>query len=316
MINYKAFIQDNFLIKNKEGQIVPFLFNETQDYYYNLLVRDYPEFKGIRENILKFRQPGFSSLIDAIFTVDFIWSEKGELPIIDADIVSHKEKETKVLFDRVDFFLDSFLEKNNIERKDFLSTDTGLQIKGKRGALINVQTGNAKVSGRGGTKQNIHWSEVGFYPNTDILSAEDLVTAAEQQVADGIGKIFRESTGNLAGDFFATEYERGKIGIGEYKSRFLGWWLHKEYKRVTPIEWIIPDEYLPLVEKYKVSREQCYWHFKKMETAKDKYKIRREYPTDDTEAFLMGGSLYFDSLALLHYSKLIKQPIREDYTYV
>jgi len=115
-------------------------------------------------------------------------------------------------------------------------------VKAKRGAVINVQIGNAKVSGRGGTKQNIHWSEVAFYPNTDVLSAQDLVIAAEQQVADGVGKIFRESTGNIAGDFFSTEYERGKNGEGEFKSRFLGWWIHKAYSRAPQ------DERSPIAE--------------------------------------------------------------------
>ncbi len=316
MIDYKSFIEENFKIINKKGEIVQFIFNDTQNYYYSLLINEYPTLQGVRENILKFRQPGFSSLIDGIFTTDFIFSENNKIPLIDADIVSHKEKETKVLFNRVSFFLDSYCEKNGIERKSLLETDTGLQIVGKRGAMINVQTGNAKVSGRGGTKQNIHWSEVAFYPNTEILSAEDLVTAAEQQVADGIGKIFRETTGNLAGDFFASEYERGKLGLGEFKSRFLGWWIHKEYSREAPIDWQIPEMYLKLMGEFGTSKDQCYWHWKKMQTAKNKKKIRREYPIDDVEAFLMSGELYFDSEALLKYTNNTIKPIKTDLIYV
>lgn len=316
MIDYKGFIEDNFRIINKKGEPGPFIFNDTQNYYYNLLISDYPDLQGVRENILKFRQPGFSSLIDGIFTVDFIYSENSKIPIIDADVVSHKEKETKVLFNRINYFLDSYFEKSGIPRKSFLETDTGLQLVGKRGAMINVQTGNAKVSGRGGTKQNIHWSEVAFYPNTEILSAEDLVTAAEQQVADGIGKIFRETTGNLAGDFFATEYERGKLGVGEFKSRFLGWWIHKEYSRQAPPDWQVPEMYQKLIQDFGTTVDQCYWHFKKMQTAKNKRKIRREYPVDDTEAFLMSGELYFDSEVLLKYSNGVKKPIKTDLIYV
>ena len=227
-INYKEFIQDNFLIKNKEGEIVPFKFNETQAYYYDLMLNEYgDELRGVRENILKFRQPGFSSLIDAIFTTDFIFSEWGKIPLTDADIVSHREKDTVVLFNRVSMFLDSFFNKWNINRKDYLEIDTTTLLKGRRGAQMYVQTAGAKVSGRGGTKQNIHWSEVAFYPNTEILNANTLVLGAEQQVADGVGKIFRETTGNTDVDFFAEEYFRGLEGLSEFKSRFLGWWLHK-----------------------------------------------------------------------------------------
>lgn len=316
MIDYKLFIEDNFQIKNKEGLVTPFILNDTQLYYYNLLLQDYPQFDGIRENILKFRQPGISSIIDAIFTVDFIMSEEGKINLTDTDIVSHKEKETKVLFDRVDLFLNSYFQKSGRKRKEFLKSDNSLMIEGHRGSQMHVQTANAKVSGRGGTKQNIHWSEVGFYPNTEILSAEDIVIGAEQQVLDGKGKIFRESTGNISGDFFSSEYERGKNGEGEFKSRFFGWWIHKEYTRIAPDDWIPPREYTSLLSRNLATVNQCYWHFKKILSQSDEKKTRREYPIDDTEAFLMGGDQYFDTDALLYYMATIKKPITEGLIYV
>jgi len=316
MIDYKAFIEDNFQIKTKEGKVVPFIFNDTQNFYYNLLLKDYPDLEGVRENLLKFRQWGGSSLIDGIFATDFIFSEQGRIPLTDTDIVSHKDKETLVLFDRFNFFIDSWLAKNSLSRRSFLEIDSTGHLKGKRGAEAWIQTANARVSGRGGTKQNIHWSEVGFYSNTEVLNAEDLVTAAEQQVADSVGKIFRESTGNLSGDFFSNEYERGKLGEGEFNSRFLGWWTHKEYMRIAPPDWVIPPQYQKLIEEQGISKDQCYWHYRKMLSAKDKKKIRREYPMDDTEAFLMSGELYFDSEAIIYYENQIKKPINEKLIYV
>lgn len=320
-IDYKEFIEENFLIKDKEGNVVPFIFNETQNYYYDLLEKDYPNFQGIRENDLKFRQPGFSSLIDGMFTVDFILAEMGESPITDSDIYSHKIEETKVLFNRVsDYFYDSWIakaynldfkeQKGDIEkiRTTLLELDSGTLMKGKKGALMNVQTASAKVSGRGGTKQNLHWSEVAFYPNTDIMNAETLVTAAEQQVKDGFGKIFRESTGNIAGDFFDVEFQKGVEGIGEFKSRFLGWWLHLEYSRQTPEEWVVPDYYKKVIDDFGVTRDQCYWHFKKTNNLTDKKKIR-EYPTTPVEAFLFEGDLYFKADALQHYYTSTIKPL-------
>lgn len=322
-VDYKEFIEENFLIKNKEGEVVPFIFNETQNYYYNLLEEEHPDFQGVRENILKFRQPGFSSLIDAMYTVDFILAELNEAPITDSDIYSHKIDETKVLFDRVsDYFFNSWIskafsldfieQKSDIERmrNQILELDSGNRMKGVRGALMNVQTASAKVSGRGGTKQNIHWSEVAFYPNTEIMSAENLVTAAEQQVKDGYGKIFRETTGNIAGDYFDVEFQKGLDGIGEFKSRFLGWWVHPEYTLVAPDEWVIPEYYNEVREKHGATKDQCYWHFKKTNKLTDKKKIR-EYPTTKHEAFLYEGDLYFDKEALQHYSSFTRKPILE-----
>jgi hypothetical protein len=322
-VDYKEFIEENFLIKNKHGEIVPFIFNDTQNYYYKLLEEEHQDFQGIRENILKFRQPGFSSLIDAIFTVDFILAERGEAPITDSDIYSHKVDETKVLFDRVsDYFynswisnaysLDFFEDNNDIKsvRSELLELDSGTKIKGKNGALINVQTASAKVSGRGGTKQNLHLSEIAFYPNTEIMSAENLVTAAEQQVVDDFGKIFRETTGNIAGDYFDIEFQKGSEGIGEFKSRFLGWWLHEDYKREVPKDWIMPKYYEDIITRYNIELEQIYWHFKKTDNLKDKKKLR-EYPTYSHEAFLYGGDCYFDKDALQKYTSDIAKPILE-----
>ena len=113
-INYKAFIEDNFMIIDKAGRVVKFILNDTQNYYWDILRNEYPTMRGIRENILKFRQPGFSSFIDAIFTVDFIFSEQKRQPITASDIYSHKDDETAKLFKRVSFFLDCFLQKNHI----------------------------------------------------------------------------------------------------------------------------------------------------------------------------------------------------------
>ena len=56
-IDYKSFIEDNFMITTTAGEIVPFKFNDIQDYYYKLLIDDYgEELTGIRENILKSRR--------------------------------------------------------------------------------------------------------------------------------------------------------------------------------------------------------------------------------------------------------------------
>lgn len=325
MIDYKAFIEDNFQIINKKGKIVPFILNDTQNYYWEIIKTEYPTMQGIRENILKFRQPGFSSLIDAIFTVDFIMSEEAKQDITFSDIYSHKDPETRVLFKRVSLFLDSYLEKRYGSRdvlkfrKAFLAEDTDTKIVGRRKSEIMVQTASAKVSGRGGTKQNMHFSEPAFYPNTDILNANDLVLGAEQQVADGVGKIFRESTGNMIGDFFNEEYEFGKKLGAKFKSRFLGWWLHKEYALQPPPDWIPEDKYQKLMKDFNAGIEQCYWHFNKIQSAKpaDREKLAREYPCDDIEAFLQQGKLFFNVEALRYYKDILKQePMKDNLIYV
>lgn len=321
-VDYKGFIEHYFYLKTKEGKIVPFKFNDVQNEYYDLLQADYgEEMAGIREHILKGRQFGISTMWAAIFTADFILSAVGEIPIIDSDIYSHKDSETSSHFARVNMFLDSWLIKDqggdysNREhhqalpkiRQAFLGTDTSNLLVAKNGARIQTQTASAKVSGRGSTKQNIHWTEPAFYPNTEIMSAETLMTGAEEQVPQGLGKIVRESTGNMMGDYFAKEYYDAKDGNSDFRARFLAWYKHKPYTLEAPESWSIPDYYESILRTGDADVNQCYWHYMKTRALEDKKRLR-EYPTTDTEAFLMSGTTLFDSTALIHYQNSIKEP--------
>ncbi len=312
-IDYKGFIEQYFMIRTKSGRVVPFVFNDVQNRYYETLVFDYPTMQGIRENDLKARQEGFSSIIDGIFTVDFIAGELGWIDPVSGQVISHKEAETKPLFKRIDLYLDSWLQAKNISRKRFLKTDNKVSyFEGFRGSELFVGTAGAKTLGRGGTLQNLHWSECGFYPNTPILNAKDLVTGAEQQVADGIGKIFRESTGESRVGFWPDEYFAGKDGLGDFKSRFFPWFENPEYSRDVPTGYIIPAEWRERMKRYGLTREQIYWYIKKIEsrkTPKERDVMIREYPFEDRDAFLASGQCYFDTTILASYLSTVSEPI-------
>lgn len=325
-IDYKSFIEDNFFIKNKRGILVPFVFNRVQSEWYDELLAEYgPELSGIRENDLKGRQFGISSGITGMFATDFILSELGEIPIIDSDVYSHKDEETSVHIERFNLFLNSYMvqdqggeleDMDDTEairelRKHFLRIDNGGHlVSEKRQAQYHAQTASAKVSGRGGTKQNIHWSEPAFYPNTEIMNAKKLMVGAEKQVPHGFGKIFRESTGRSKGDYYAEEYYKGKSGRGAFKSRFIAWYRHPDYTREAPKKWEVPEYYQPLIQKDLATTDQCYWHYEETDRLEDKEELR-EYPTYDYEAFIVGGRPFFDQDALIHYENKVLEPISE-----
>lgn len=324
-VDYRGFIESYFYLKTKEGLIIPFIFNDVQNLWYDDLMDRYNGvLQGVRENDLKGRQFGISTVITGIFSTDFILSALGDIPMVDSDIYSHKDKETASHFGRVNMFVDSFLCKqaggdfSNPEhrlesiklRPQFLKTDTTNLLIAKNGVQIQTATAGAKVSGRGSTRQNLHWSEPAFYPNTPILNAETLVTGAEEQVPDGYGKVFRESTGNMLGDWFSNEYKLGKEGKSEFHSSFLAWYLHKQYRRPAPLDWDPPEYYRKVLKDGLADRAQCYWHFVKTRHLKDKKRLR-EYPTYDTEAFLMAGTTFFDSEAMVYHSNHIIEPIKE-----
>lgn len=325
MIDYRGFIKDNFTIINEKGEKVPFIFNDIQEKYYKVLQEEYTtDIIGARENILKARREGFSSFVAGIFMADFILSTLGKLPVLSGQVVSHKQDEVKPHIRRSNLFLDSYLEKKGLTRKQFLKRDDNTYLESVRGAEYYVGTAGAKTVGRGGTLQNLHWTEVAFYPNTEVLNAENIVMPAEQQVADGIGKIFRESTGNTRVDFFATEYYDGKNGNGEFKSRFYPWYEFGNYRRPVPKDFKFTEEHEIFMDLHGIDPEQMYWYIRKVLSKKgvsrdgqDKLrKAKREYPTTDMEAFIVSGKMYFDSNAIENYLKGVRKPISEGLVYV
>jgi hypothetical protein len=306
-LDYKQMIESGFTVIDKKGVETPFIFNNIQNDFTKKVDDWFPEQQGIRVNIDKARREGFSAFIDAVFTVDFLAREN-----IGAQIISHKESETEFLFKRVSHYLDSFCEKNGLSRKDILSTDSTQYLENKNnGSYIFIGTAGAKTLGRGGTLQNIHWSEVAFYPSGPLTSPETIVTGAEQQVAMGVGKIFRESTGNTVGDFFHGECERSRIGESNFKFAFYPWFMHNDYRSEDPIELNAGESSLVTkVMQAGVDQAQINWYIKKSREYKTMALFFREYPTTFEDSFLVTGEGFFDKDALLWYREMIKQPIK------
>jgi hypothetical protein len=320
MVDYKGFIEYYFRIKNKQGQIAPFKFNPIQRLYYEQLMKDYPRgMIGVKENILKARKEGMSSFWEAIFTVDFILGTVGKGPIISSQVVSHKAEETKPHFQRVNLFFDSYLEKKKVDRKLILETDNQTSyLKSVRGLEIFVGTAGAKILGRGGDLHNLLWTEIAFYPNTPIINAEELVTGAEREVPPDQGKIIRESTGNVVGDYFHDEWYRGigEYGSGEsnFRSRFFPWFGFPEYVKPCPPAYkqFLPDE-IELRKRFSLNSDQLYWYHTQRKDVKDINKFRREFPSEPMDAFLAGGSCFFDVPTLRWFLTKTKSPIQEGY---
>ncbi len=284
VINYKKFIEDNFEVLDVDTQKpVPFTFNKVQEKYYNLLWQDYPDMEGIREIVLKARQEGISTMVLALFTVDFIM-----IPHSVSICISHRKDSTELLFKKVKFFLESYCTKNGFDIKNYLKTDNKGSIESSvNKATFYIGTAGAKVGGRGGSARNIHFSECAFYQDTELITASEIVVATSQQVRQGRGMIFIESTANGEGNYYQKEWERaheyneaGKRK-SSYHPRFFGW-----------------------QEFYEQS-----WVDQKRGDFATEQLFKQEYPNDADEAFIVSGSPYFDAQLLQAMLKDTKKPI-------
>lgn len=266
-IYYKEFIEDNFLILDKETQQpVPFKLKPIQNKYYQFLQDDYQDMEGLREIILKARQEGMSSLILALFTVDFIM-----VPYSVSVCIAHRKADTETLFRKVKFYLESYCQKHGFDVNKYLKSDNkGLIESNEKDSVFFIGTAGSKVGSRGGSAKNILFSVCAFYQDTELITASEIVTATSQQVPQDRGMIFVESTANGTDNYYHAEWQRATRGESNYKHRFFGW--QEAYTR----EW---------VEKKKGDfPNELLW--------------KQEYPNDPDEAFITSGTPFFDKMVL------------------
>lgn len=280
-INYKKFIEDNFAIIDKDTLLpVPFQFNPVQAKYYDMLKGENPEMQGLREIVLKARQEGMSSFILALFAAEFLLRDYSV-----SICISHRKDATDILFKKVKSYLDSYFQKladkhgvsmESIQKQFLKSDNKNLLENAVNNATFYIGTAGAKVGGRGGTANNILFSECAFYQDTDLITAQEIVVGTAQQVPQGVGMVFIESTANGVGNFYQQEWERSSSrdekgeSLSIYKPRFFGW------SEFYSEDWIN--------QKKKEFPNEQMW--------------KQEYPNDPDEAFISSGTPYFDSAIL------------------
>jgi hypothetical protein len=172
---YADFIEDNFSIINKDQSSVPFILNKIQSKY---LLEDATG----RDVILKARQQGFSSVILAMFTVDFLLKENTR-----SVIVADKADNATELLDRVKYYIRSYEDKMGITLP--LKYNSKYELFNEyNGSRYTIGTAENKEIGRSKTITNLHLSEFAFYSEPEKLFAGVMQAVVPE------GKVIIETT--------------------------------------------------------------------------------------------------------------------------
>jgi hypothetical protein len=199
-LNYKKFIESRLRIVDKTSQVVPFILNPIQDKY---LLQDYTG----RDVILKARQQGFSSLILAIFTADFLLKDN-QRNVIVADISDNASE----LLDRVKFYLKSYEETKGI--KIPLKYNSKYELFNEAtNSRYTIGTADNVDFGRSKTVTNLHLSEAAFYGNLERLFA------GAMQAVVPTGRIIVETTANGYG-YFKSFWDECKLDERPFEPLF------------------------------------------------------------------------------------------------
>lgn len=171
---YRNAIQKLFLIVDKQAKTVPFKLNEPQWTILSKL-KDW-------DIILKARQEGISSLILAMFAVDFLTIEN-----IRCVVIAHEVGATQKLLERVRFYLEALKTTFPGELPYKLKYNSKSELVNmEKNSIFYVGTAGSRSFGRGDTIQNCLASETEVVMKDGFLKEISKIQVGDT-VVNGVG---------------------------------------------------------------------------------------------------------------------------------
>lgn len=266
-------------IIDKNGNDIPFKMNAVQEVVLTGL--------HTRNLILKARQLGMSTFAVIYLLDEAIWNKN-----LSCGIVSYSMEHAQHIFKRIiGYALDNLPFWLRVE----VINRSAREITFSNGSVIRVDT-----TLRGGAYQLVLVSEFGKTCARNPQKAEEVITGTLQAVPAN-GKIIIESTGEGNEGFFAdminSAYQRGNDNISEleYKLFFFPWYSESSYVLKDKVDFNTElIDYFNDLEKesnVKISLQQRYWYALQEKILKE--KIRQEFPSTISEAFLSSSDAFY-----------------------
>ena len=315
--DFDRFRENNLWIRDKDSNVIPFVPNIAQRALIDRVLRLLLEGVPVRIIILKARQMGLSTAVEALI---YWWTSTHSE--ITASIIAHQEDASRNLYNMFKRYYDN----SNPLFKPSRKYDTRSDIKFARededgnqiglNSVIKTATAKNTGTGRSDTIQLVHGSEVAFWDN-----GEELVASLMQTVPNRPNTmIFLESTANGRGNYFAKMWDGAVKGDNDYEPFFFPWWIQDEYEmpgdpitEYTIDEKDIVDYMLEGIQVgnvfYKVPEERIdakirFRRHKEREFMATPERLLQEYPSTPHEAFIASGQGVFNTKALTHMERL------------
>lgn len=260
-------------IREKSGRISPLILNTAQRHIHALLEAQVKRTGRVRAVILKGRQQGCSTYVEA----RFYWKtsqNKG----LRAFILTHLEEASRNIYEIARRFhghcpkaVRPHASRANRRELVFDELDSG----------YHIGTAKSQGIGRSWTIQYFHGSEVAFWAN-----AEEHVTGALQAVPDTEGtEVILESTSNGAEGLFYKIAMAAAKGDTDYQLIFIPWFWQEEYRKMPPEDFRLSSEEADYKAAFSLDDAQVFWRRNKTAELGGIFAFRREYPATVEEAF-------------------------------
>jgi hypothetical protein len=302
---FERYAETCLKIKNKPGEIVPFILNNAQKKVLTAYYKAREEDKLLRFIILKARQEGVSTLWEGI-----IYQRTKNQFNRKAQIVGHENDACNNLFDMFKRFHDydeaqAEVEHSNEKKLSFKTLKSEIKVKSAEGRE-NVK--------RSDTIQDLHATEVAFWADAKASMNALLQTVPDQKNT----LVVIESTANGIGGWFYDTWQDAMNGDNDYIPIFLAWFdlpeYTKDFENTTQKENLLKsiDEYeISLLKNYNLVPEQLNWRRYTIanKCGGDLDLFKQEYPSTPEEAFIISGRPVFDATICLKKLNGCKEPL-------
>jgi len=309
-------VEKEFLkIKTKAGDIRTLKLNQAQRIVLGRIKARLREGRPVRLWLLKARQMGCSTLIEAIV---YAFTSQGEG--INSAVISHDLGSSNYLFEMQKLYHEKLDE--HLKPKIKHSNEKKLEFEGTHSQILIDTADKADKAGRSFTLRMVHLSEVSRYPNL-----KQLLTGLNQAVPFLPGTmIIGETTAKGIGNQFYDEWmecsDAGKVS--DWETLFIPWFSMDEYKLpltngfypIDAIKFVNATErekFLigekKLKAKYGLTDEQINWRRWCIVNNCNRsiLEFNQEYPDSPATAFISTGDLFFNRDALGEQE--IKEPL-------
>lgn len=279
------------------GALVPLQFNAAQKFLDRKINEQRQSTGGkVRAIVLKGRQQGISTYTEG----RLLW-RIGTTHGIKGYVLAHEQAASDNLFK----MLSRYYENLPGPVQPALGASNAKELVFSRlESRVEVATAGSKDTGRSGTAQFMHASEVAFWPNADTHMA-----GIGQTVADAPGtEIILESTANGTANVFHEFWQMAVAGRSDYMPVFIPWFWQLEYTRDVPAGFELTDEEREYQEAFGCTMGQMVWRRNKIDTdfKGDVSLFDQEYPASAELAFASSSPRALISAALVMAARKVR----------
>ena len=225
-------------IKNKEGDICPFILNEPQLRLVSLFEEQRTAGRPIRVVLLKARQWGGSTATQ----IYMAWIQLVHMVGWNSLIVGHEGASTAEVNSMLELLLEYYPDRLLRRQDEPAPARPQPKSVGVRGSanLRRIPSRQCKIklgsavrpeSVRGADSSMVHCTEVAFWRSTPGATPVQMMKAATSGVLyKPMTLVVYESSANGMGNFFHSEYLAARDGESQFAAMFVAWYEIEKYR--------------------------------------------------------------------------------------